>query len=106
MPGHPPDLAGHLDGRRLPVGASHGNDGLRIGRIIFRGELGEQAPRLGVGEMRHAVNVGFLACHDRDSTTIDRFGDEILAVEPRALEGPEHASGGDLAMVDGEPGHV
>ena len=33
-----------------------------------------------------------------------RVGDEILAVETRARESPEHRAGRDLAMIDGEAG--
>ena len=66
MAGHPPQLAGQLDGRGLAVGAGDRDDGLREGPEEFGGEPGELAARLGGGDMGGALDPRFGPGDDRD----------------------------------------
>ena len=71
----------HFDRRGLAVGAGDGDDRLGKGREKLRRELGEQAARLGIGEMGSALDLRLGPGNDRDRAALDRRGDEILAVE-------------------------
>ena len=66
----------------LPLVPVTATDDLGIGREEFRRELGEQPPRLGVGEVRHAARP---AASGRATTAtaprVTACADEILAVE-------------------------
>ncbi len=104
-PAHAPDLARHLDRRRLAVGAGHRDHGLRVRDIKSRGELGEQAARLGIGKKRHSIGFRLRSSDHGDRSAIDRLPNEVLAIEQGALERAEHAAVHDLAMIDGKAGH-
>ncbi len=105
VPRHAPNLASHFDRRSLAVGARNRDHRLRKRRIEFGGKLGEQPPRLTVGEQRHAFGMRLRASDDGDSPAIHRLPDEILSVEHRALERSEYAAGCDLAMIDRKARH-
>ena len=105
MAAHAPDLACHFDRRSLAVGAGHRDHRLRVGRVIFRGELRKTAPRNGIADERDSFDLGLGPGDNRHGAATHRFADEIFAVEDRALEGPEHAAPLDLAMVDRKAGH-
>ena len=105
MPGHPPQLARHLDRRSLAVGAGHRDDRLRIRAVETRGELGKQPARLRRRQDAARVEPMSRPSHDGNRPAFHRVADEVLAVEDGALEGAEDAARGHLAMVDGKARH-
>ena len=102
MAGHPPHLADHFDRRGFAVGPGDRDDDIRIWTEEFRSELGEQPPRLGVGKVRRTFDMRLRTGDDSDRAALDRRLDEVLAVEPLALERAEQIAVDDLAMVDGK----
>ena len=55
--------------------------------------------------MPRALDPRFGPGDDRDRAALDRFGDEVLAIEARADEGAEDVARRDLAMVEREARH-
>ena len=104
MPGHAPELAGHLGGRGLAVGAGDSGDMRGNRREEARGDLGKGAARVGIGDMHCALDLRTGRCDDGDRTCGDGIGDEILAVETGTGKGTEHGAGRNLAVIDGKSG--
>ena len=101
---HAPDLAGHLDGRGLAVGAGDRNDGGGHGAEEPRRQLREGPARLGILDVERAFDPRLGPRDDGNRTGFDRRRNEVLAVEPLARKGAEHGSGGNLAVIDGKAG--
>ncbi len=94
-----------LDGRGLAVGPGDRNRGRREGAKEAGREPCEDAARLGVGDVRHTGDRRLRAGDDGGGAGSDGGRDEILAVDRRALERPEHRSRRDLAVIEREAGH-
>jgi hypothetical protein len=106
VPRHPPQLTGQLDVGRLAVGAGDGDHPCRKGREEPGREPGEGAPRLRIGEVSRTVDLRFRPRNHRHRAGLHGLCDEVLAIEAGALKGAEHGAGRDLAVVDGEAGHL
>ncbi len=106
MSGHAPQLAGQLDRRCLAVGAGHRGDA--FGRRCEEpgGEPGEGAARFGIGDMHRAIHSRFAPRNDGNRASGNGGGDEVLAVDRRALERTEHGSRRNLAVIDGEAANL
>ena len=78
----------------------------RDGGEEARRKLREGAARFGIGDMDRALDLRFGPGDHRHRSRLDRGGNEILSIHARALKRAENGAGRDLAVVDGEAGHL
>ena len=72
----------------------------------LRGEAGECLAGVVGRDVHRAADHGFGPGDDGDRSGGNGGGNEVLAIHARALERAKHRAGGDLAVVDGEPGDL
>jgi len=70
-----------------------------------RGDAGEGAARVGVGDMDRARDLRLRPRDDGDGARRDGGGDKVLAIDARAGKSAEDRARRDLAMIDGKPRH-
>ena len=104
VPGHAPHLAGHLDRRGLAVGPGDRDDTLGIRREKSRRQPGEQAARLGVGEVRRALDLRFRPRdHRRPRRARSPSGMKSSPLKRLALERAEHIAATTLRWSMAKP---
>ncbi|KFL48788.1 hypothetical protein IL54_4410 [Sphingobium sp. ba1] len=100
MPHHPPQLPRQFHSGCLAVGAGHRNGHIGERRKITRGQLREQATRIGVRNMDRALDHRFRPGDDGNRACLHRISNIILAIDAQPLERAEHRAARNLAIVD------